>query len=136
MEMKQRHHWFRLVVFTVMALALVFTAGADYAAAASSKGNKANKMVALTFDDGPDKKYTDKVLDILKEHKVKGTFFVVGDRVKQYPDVMKRIVQEGHALGNHSWSHSELTKLSKEKARQEIVKTDNAIREITAPHRP
>ncbi|UMV45097.1 polysaccharide deacetylase family protein [Paenibacillus macerans] len=131
MEMKQRHHWFRLVVFTVMALALVFTAGADYAAAASSKGTKANKMVALTFDDGPDKKYTDKVLDILKEHKVKGTFFVVGDRVKQYPDVMKRIVQEGHALGNHSWSHSELTKLSKEKARQEIVKTDNAIREIT-----
>lgn len=129
--MKQRHHWFRLVVFTVMALALVFTAGADYAAAASSKGTKANKMVALTFDDGPDKKYTDKVLDILKEHKVKGTFFVVGDRVKQYPDVMKRIVQEGHALGNHSWSHSELTKLSKEKARQEIVKTDNAIREIT-----
>lgn len=75
MEMKQRHHWFRLVVFTVMALALVFTAGADYAAAASSKGTKANKMVALTFDDGPDKKYTDKVLDILKEHKVKGTFF-------------------------------------------------------------
>jgi peptidoglycan/xylan/chitin deacetylase (PgdA/CDA1 family) len=97
----------------------------------SSSEKKTNKMVALTFDDGPDKIYTDKVLDILKTYKVKGTFFVIGERVKQYPGVIKRIVQEGHALGNHSWSHSQLTKLNKEKIRQEIVKTDTAIREIT-----
>ncbi|WP_334073299.1 MULTISPECIES: polysaccharide deacetylase family protein [Paenibacillus] len=132
--MKQRHHLFRLIVTTVMIVLLLISAGTGYSAAAgsvSSSGNKANKMVALTFDDGPDKIYTGKVLDILRDYKVKGTFFVVGNRVKQYPDVMKRIVKEGHALGNHSWSHSELTKLGKEKARQEIVKTDKAIREIT-----
>lgn len=137
--MKQRYHLLKLVVFTAMVMTLVLTPNSLILASkqpagserASSSGNKANKMVALTFDDGPDKKYTGKVLDILKDHKVKGTFFVVGERVKQYPGVIKRIVQEGHALGNHSWSHSHLTKLGKEKIRQEIVKTDDAIREIT-----
>ncbi|WP_306433465.1 polysaccharide deacetylase family protein [Paenibacillus faecis] len=134
--MKPRYHLCRLIVTTVMIFLLVISAGTGYSAAAGSKpdsssGNKANKMVALTFDDGPDKTYTGKVLDILRDKKVKGTFFVVGNRVKQYPDVMKRIVKEGHALGNHSWSHTELTKLGKEKVRQEIVKTDKAIRETT-----
>ncbi|MFM9280574.1 polysaccharide deacetylase family protein [Paenibacillus jiagnxiensis] len=137
--MKQQYHLLRLVVFTAMVVALVLAQNSLVLAAnqpkgsepVSSSGKKANKMVALTFDDGPDKIYTDKVLDILKDYKVKGTFFVIGEKVKQYPGVIKRIAQEGHALGNHSWSHSQLTKINKEKIRQEIVKTDTAIREIT-----
>lgn len=108
--MKQRHHLVRLIVFIGMVIALIFTTETGLSMAESSSSNK---MVALTFDDGPDKKYTEKVLDILKDYKVKGTFFVIGQQVEQYPDVMKRIVKEGHALGNHSWSHSYLTKLSK-----------------------
>lgn len=87
------------------------------------------KWIALTFDDGPDSKYTPKVLDILKEHDVKATFFLVGKQVKAYPKVAKRIVDEGHTVGNHSWSHQKLTGL-KPAALQEQVKL--AQKEIAA----
>ncbi|WP_018883478.1 polysaccharide deacetylase family protein [Paenibacillus massiliensis] len=88
-------------------------------------------MVALTFDDGPDRTYTEAVLDVLKEYNVKGTFFVIGEQVKQYPDTMQRMAREGHEVGNHSWSHPHLTKLSKEKIHNELANTDKVIREIS-----
>lgn len=97
---------------------------------APASAPKSKKVVALTFDDGPDGKYTGKVLDILREQKVKGTFFVIGERVKQYPEVLERIVSEGHALGNHSWSHRNLAKISEKEMREEITKTDEAINEV------
>jgi len=91
------------------------------------------KLVALTFDDGPDNNYTLKILDILKEYDVKATFFLVGTQVKKYPETAKRIVEEGHSVGNHTWSHSDLTKLSAkaqaeqiDKAQREIVKATGA----------
>lgn len=87
------------------------------------------KKVALTFDDGPDKKYTNKILDILKEKGVPATFFVVGKQVKLYPDTMKRIYKEGHAIANHSWDHKNFTKLSNDQMKQQIAKTDRAIKE-------
>ncbi len=90
-----------------------------------------NKWIALTFDDGPDGKYTPQVLDILKENQIKATFFVVGIQAKKYPEVLKRIAEEGHAIGNHSWDHKDLAKLSAKQVRDEIAKNDNLIREIT-----
>ncbi|MEC0210306.1 polysaccharide deacetylase family protein [Paenibacillus ehimensis] len=66
---------------------------------ANPKPPKKEKQVALTFDDGPDAKYTVKILDILKKHKAKATFFVVGYQAEKHPDVLSRIVKEGHALG-------------------------------------
>jgi chitin deacetylase len=63
------------------------------------------KPIALTFDDGPWQKSTLQILDVLKKNKVKATFFVVGRQVERYPQLVKQIVNEGHALGNHSWSH-------------------------------
>ncbi|WP_081750250.1 polysaccharide deacetylase family protein [Paenibacillus massiliensis] len=97
----------------------------------TSSGSAPMKMVALTFDDGPDRTYTEAVLDVLKEYNVKGTFFVIGGQVKQYPDTMQRMVREGHEVGNHSWSHPHLTKLSKEKIHNELANTDKVIREIS-----
>jgi peptidoglycan/xylan/chitin deacetylase (PgdA/CDA1 family) len=61
--------------------------------------------VALTFDDGPDPVYTPKLLDLLWEKNVKATFFVVGKRVDQYPEIVRRARAEGHLVGNHTWSH-------------------------------
>ena len=61
--------------------------------------------VYLTFDDGPDPELTGWVLDTLKDYEAKATFFCVGDRVRQYPEVLKRIMEEGHAVGNHTMSH-------------------------------
>lgn len=63
------------------------------------------KVIALTFDDGPWPKSTAQVLDILKKNNIKGTFFVVGQNVKRYPDLTRRIVAEGHSIANHTWHH-------------------------------
>ena len=63
------------------------------------------KVIALTFDDGPWPSSTAKVLDILKKNNIKGTFFVVGQNVKNYPDLTKRVVTDGHTIANHTWHH-------------------------------
>ena len=67
----------------------------------------AERAVALTFDDGPDAVFTPQVLDVLGEHDVAATFFVVGKRAERHPELVRRIVDEGHALGSHTWSHRE-----------------------------
>ncbi|MEA5503514.1 polysaccharide deacetylase family protein [Halotia wernerae UHCC 0503] len=71
----------------------------------SAKLSQGQKVIALTFDDGPWPESTAQVLNILKENNIKGTFFVVGQNVKNYPDLVKRVITEGHAIGNHTWHH-------------------------------
>jgi len=83
--------------------------------------------VAITFDDGPSGPNTPRLLDMLKERKIHATFFFVGQCVAEYPDIVKRIVAEGHEVGNHSWSHPDLAKMSDEAVRNEIQKTHDAI---------
>lgn len=89
------------------------------------------KQVALTFDDVPDPRFTGKVLDILKQHHVKATFFAVGERAKKHPDLMKRIREEGHAIGNHSYNHAQLNKLSLEKFKGQILRTETILKSLT-----
>lgn len=93
------------------------------------RAKKPGKIVCLTFDDGPDTVYTTAVLDILKEKEVKATFFVIGKRVEENPEVAKRIAAEGHLLGNHTYSHPQLDKESPA-VEQEISKTEAALRKI------
>lgn len=71
-----------------------------------------DKVVALTFDDGPHPENTPKLLDILKENDVVATFFMVGTNVEEYPDIVKRVYDEGHEIGTHSWDHTDLMTLS------------------------
>ncbi|NOV02274.1 polysaccharide deacetylase family protein [Paenibacillus sp. LMG 31457] len=89
------------------------------------------RQVALTFDDGPDDKYTSRILDILKKEQVKATFFLIGEHAKQHPQMVKRIVDEGHAVGNHSWDHPNLVQADADKIRSEITSTDDEIKRIT-----
>ncbi len=70
------------------------------------KENTAEKVVALTFHDGPNEPYTSEILDILASHNVKATFFIIGKNVELYPETAKRIIAEGHIVGNHSYSHN------------------------------
>lgn len=84
--------------------------------------------VAMTFDDGPNAKLTPKLLDLLAAHHMKATFFVVGENAAEYPDILKRAVREGHEIGNHSWSHPNLGKMSDDRVRRELQKTDDAIK--------
>lgn len=89
------------------------------------------QVAYLTFDDGPDDKNTPAVLDILKQEGILGTFYVVGSQVEQYPDVLKRIYSEGHAIGNHSYSHkyNELYPTASNFLIQ-LTNTDDLIHEI------
>jgi peptidoglycan/xylan/chitin deacetylase (PgdA/CDA1 family) len=86
------------------------------------------RRVALTFDDVPDPRYTPKVLDILRRKGVQATFFAVGTRSRKHPDILKRIHREGHAIGNHSYSHPDFSKLSREKMAGQIQKAEVIIR--------
>ena len=85
------------------------------------------KAVALTFNDGPHPKNTPRLLDILKEHGVKATFFLIGKSVEANPQIVKRITDEGHEVGNATWSHKGLRSLSDERALEELQKAHDAI---------
>ncbi len=85
------------------------------------------KLVALTFDDGPGA-YTGRLLDILKSHGVKATFFLQGRNAARYPDLIKRMDKEGHAIGNHSYSHAYLPNLSAASVAAELEKCNAVIR--------
>ncbi len=85
------------------------------------------KKVALTFDDGPSPIWTEKLLEGLRERDVKATFFVTGSNVEAYPEIVKQMKEDGHLIGNHSYSHIQLTAVSHEKAIEEINKTNEAI---------
>ncbi len=76
-------------------------------------GGTAQKKVAITFDDGPDPTWTPKILDVLKEKNVKATFFLIGVEVEKYPGVAKRIYKEGHEIGNHTFTHPDISNISK-----------------------
>ena len=89
--------------------------------------------IALTFDDGPGPS-TERLLDGLKERGVKASFFLIGRSVKEYPEAVKRMEEEGHLIGNHTYSHVKLKGLSPEETRREIQKTDEAVYEITGKH--
>jgi peptidoglycan/xylan/chitin deacetylase (PgdA/CDA1 family) len=84
-------------------------------------------FIALTFDDGPNATLTPKLLDLLAARHLKATFFVVGQNAVDHPDILKRAVREGHEIGNHSWSHPNLGKMSDDAVRRELQKTDDAI---------
>ncbi len=88
-------------------------------------------MVALTFDDGPNKSTTVPILDTLKEYNSAATFFVLGNRVSNNVDILERMLEEGSEIGNHSYNHKELTKLSYEELMEQITKTQEAIIEAT-----
>lgn len=85
------------------------------------------KQAALTFDDGPDVTYTARILDILKREGVHATFFIVGQRAQTHPYMIRRIVQDGHVIGNHSWDHPDLTKLSSDQVKSEVLRTNQIL---------
>ena len=83
--------------------------------------------IAMTFDDGPSATLTPRLLDILKERHMHVTFFLVGENAKAHPEIIKRELAEGHEIGDHSWSHPNLAKMSDEAVRSELDRTKDAI---------
>ena len=95
------------------------------------KVNTTKKDIYLTFDNGYENGYTEKVLDVLKEHKVPATFFVTGHYLNTAEPLVKRMVKEGHIIGNHSWSHPDFTQTSDEQIAEELEKVKKKTEELT-----
>ena len=155
--MKVRKWMKRMVILDLLMLGLLFLthSGGNAAGIAAVYGNAAGgmtdtvdakdgaaggmtgtdtadaKRIALTFDDGPHPRYTEKLLDGLKERGAHVTFFVTGANAEKYPEIVKRMQEEGHLIGNHTYHHVQLTAANGEQFREEIISTNEAIREIT-----
>ncbi|AXI40399.1 delta-lactam-biosynthetic de-N-acetylase [Bacillaceae bacterium ZC4] len=94
-------------------------------------GDPSKKEIYLTFDNGYENGYTSKILDVLKKHDVHATFFVTGHYLKTAPDLVKRMVKEGHIVGNHSWSHPDMTTISADKIKKELDAVSDKVKELT-----
>lgn len=115
------------IVFTLQAV----LPGNRFYGPTLSEVKTSQKVVALTFDDGPNPPYTGQVLDILREEGVPATFFVIGKNAGKYPDLVRRMIAEGHQVGNHTYNHIDLLKADRATIADEVDRTNKVIRDIT-----
>jgi peptidoglycan/xylan/chitin deacetylase (PgdA/CDA1 family) len=80
--------------------------------------------ISLTFDDGPHPEFTPQLLDNLASSDIRGTFFIVGEKAQQHPEIVRRIAAEGHEIGNHTWRHSEPRETSTRAFHEEVARTN------------
>ena len=92
------------------------------------------RRIALTFDDGPDPSTTPAILDILRGYNLKATFFVIGARAEQHPELIQRMVSEGHTLGNHTYYHRDMTRLTPDLMLKELQDTQAAVDQALGSH--
>jgi peptidoglycan/xylan/chitin deacetylase (PgdA/CDA1 family) len=88
------------------------------------------RELALTYDDGPNPAWTPRLLDVLAEHKIRATFFMLGSFVKSERELARRVAEAGHLIGNHTWSHPDLARASDAKALEELTRTNDILAEI------
>lgn len=93
--------------------------------------DEGTKKIAITFDDGPHPFYTEQLLDGLKERGIHATFFVTGEHAELHPDIIKRMQEEGHLIGNHTYNHMQLNKNNLNEFKEQLIKTNEIIMEIT-----
>ncbi|GFI18552.1 peptidoglycan-N-acetylmuramic acid deacetylase PdaC [Lachnospiraceae bacterium] len=96
-----------------------------------TSGDEGNKKIALTFDDGPHPYYTEQLLKGLKERNAKVTFFITGKNAESYPEIVKKIYEDEHLIGNHTYNHTQLTSRNRESFKEEIIKTNEVIKAVT-----
>ncbi len=113
------------------AVAALEIGGHGTAEPAAAIVNENGPMIALTFDDGPYPKVTGHILDVLEKNGVCATFFVLGSRIEGHEDMLTRMDELGCEIGNHSFSHADLTRLSKADCQRELSDTDAEIRRVT-----
>lgn len=109
-----------------------FTMRWNFFTSAFIKGSQTKKQVAITFDDGPNTEYTPQILQILKTHNAKASFFCIGKYIEKHPEIAQQLVLEGHTIGNHSYSHAtNFGFFRKNRILDELSKADSLIEEIT-----
>ncbi len=100
------------------------------------RGNPEEKVLYLTFDAGYENGYTEKILDVLKKHQVTAAFFLVGNYLERNADLVRRMVEEGHTVGNHTLTHPDMTKCSGEEFTRELTGLEERFKEITGKDLP
>lgn len=124
--------WIKRFLLVVISFVFVLNMSLKAQASRPIRRQKNEQMkIALTFDDGPDDKVTNEILDILNEYDIKATFFVIGKNCDENMPTLKRIFDEGHEIGNHTYSHPHLSKISAKKLSEEIIKTEEIIFSVT-----
>lgn len=133
--------FYTFCLFSLLGISMRVEERGSYQEAAEEVVNQTEKQVqeeapriALTFDDGPSSKCTGRLLDGLKERGVKASFFLIGEYAKENPDLVKRIDEEGHLLGNHTYHHVDISRLPDEEAKKEIQDMDQTVYEILGKH--
>jgi peptidoglycan-N-acetylglucosamine deacetylase len=129
-------------LLAVALLALAAYAGYEFLEAPGNQlfgrtlvsGPPTVREVALTFDDGPNAPYTDRILDVLERERVHATFFVVGRAVQAYPASLRRMARDGDSIGNHTWDHAHLVVQTSAAVREELQRTDEAVFRLTGEH--
>lgn len=118
-----------VVIAAFVAGTLVGVAPADAIIAPDTRCRSGS--VSITFDDGPHRTFTPKLLRVLRANHAQATFFVQGRNAKRYPELLRAEIADGHAVENHSWDHPQLTRLSSAKVGSQIARTTSAIRRAT-----
>lgn len=116
-----------VLVLVLLAAALRFGEGETVPAEGGAEIPAGEKYVALTFDDGPRRGTTDRLLDGLKERRATATFFLIGQQIEDNADLVCRMAEEGHQIGNHTWSHQRLDGAAPDQAAQEVERTEAAL---------
>ena len=123
-------------LFALAAIGFLFWASFDVDSGVYVKclcnGSENRRCVALTFDDGPDEVMTPKVLDVLKKYNLKATFFVIGKKAERNPELISRIINEGHIIGGHSWTHTcDFPLKSSAEIYNELLQCEESVYNIT-----
>ncbi len=106
----------------------------DWCMGAAMRVETADRAIALTFDDGPNPIYTPQILDVLAHHQAKATFFMVGENVRRYPQIVEKVRAAGHAIGNHTHNHPRLVGRSFAQVRNELSSCDQALCAVEKHH--
>ena len=115
------------VFFVFLATVFLLFAAVPVNAEVLKKGDDQKKKIALTFDDGPSKANTEAILSVLREYGIQATFFVIGENAEKDPDRIRRIYDEGHEIGNHTYSHVYISKVSEKTLTEEVQKTEDIL---------
>lgn len=121
--------------FLCISLALLSgcTPGGPAAEAGGDARIPEERLIAITFDDGPRRETTERLLDGLEERDARATFFLIGRQIEGNEDLVERMQAEGHQVGSHTWSHTRLTGVSADTLRQEVGRTEEALEDLLGP---
>lgn len=130
MKMQKRWIWLWFCIMLLLFIWKATPAVPDSAVDGAAEIPEETKYVALTFDDGPRQGTTDRLLDGLRERGANATFFLVGEQAEQYPELVKRMQEEGHQVGNHTWSHVRLEGAAPAVIKQEVGKNEELLEKL------